>query len=85
MFNILSWSSKSATGAKNSPRIALLGCGAIAEEYYLPALGRHVSILENLILVDRAVTRGALRLGVKRFVHPCGVEVYRYQSGEIDD
>ncbi len=38
--------------SKNLPRIALIGCGAIAEEYYLPALTKHSSVLKNLILID---------------------------------
>lgn len=38
---------------KGSPRIAIIGCGAIAEMFYLPALAKHPAILENLILVDR--------------------------------
>lgn len=35
-----------------STRIALVGCGAIAEKYYLPALARHPAVLKNTILVD---------------------------------
>lgn len=41
----------------DSPRLALIGCGAIAEHYYLPALANHPSVMENLILVDRNETR----------------------------
>jgi len=37
---------------KKRPKISLIGCGAIAERYYLPSLSRHPSVLENLILVD---------------------------------
>lgn len=36
----------------SGPRIALIGCGAIAELLYLPALAKHPSVLEKLILVD---------------------------------
>ncbi len=39
------------------PKIALIGCGAIAEQYYLPALAASPSILANLILVDRDAGR----------------------------
>lgn len=35
------------------PKIAIIGCGAIAENYYLPALASFPSVLANLILVDR--------------------------------
>ena len=41
------------TSSKGYPRLALIGCGAIAENYYLPALSTHPSILSKLILVDR--------------------------------
>jgi predicted dehydrogenase len=46
--------------AAGTPRIALIGCGAIAEQYYLPALARHPDVLDNLILVDRDVARAQL-------------------------
>ncbi|HSJ56167.1 MAG TPA: Gfo/Idh/MocA family oxidoreductase [Anaerolineae bacterium] len=36
-----------------TPRLALVGCGAIAEQYYLPALARHPAVLSRLVLVDR--------------------------------
>lgn len=48
MFNILpDFSTRSA------PRIAIIGCGAIAEWFYLPALRRHPPVMKKLILVDR--------------------------------
>lgn len=43
--------------AKSSPTIAVIGCGAIAEKYYLPALAKHKSVLNNLILVDPDLAR----------------------------
>jgi len=36
----------------NSPRIALIGCGAIAEAMYLPALAKVPGALDNTVLVD---------------------------------
>lgn len=39
--------------AVDAPRIAIIGCGAIAELFYLPAIAKHPAILERLILVDR--------------------------------
>ncbi len=39
------------------PRLALIGCGAIAELYHLPALARHPAVLEQLVLVDRNASR----------------------------
>lgn len=35
-----------------APRLALIGCGAIAERYHLPALARHPTVLAQLVLVD---------------------------------
>ncbi|MFX0195380.1 MAG: NAD-dependent epimerase/dehydratase family protein [Candidatus Hodarchaeota archaeon] len=35
-----------------APRIAIVGCGAIAELYYLPAISKSPSVLKNLVLVD---------------------------------
>jgi predicted dehydrogenase len=35
------------------PRIGLIGCGAIAETYYLPALAKNPAILDKLIVVDK--------------------------------
>lgn len=52
MLESLDKPSKSSTTGKKLPKIALIGCGAIAERYYLPSLARHPSVLENLILVD---------------------------------
>lgn len=57
--------------AERSPRIALIGCGAIAIEYYLPALLRHPSVLERLILVDRNEAQAqklAAKLNVRSWV-----------------
>ncbi|UCD37826.1 MAG: Gfo/Idh/MocA family oxidoreductase [Fidelibacterota bacterium] len=41
----------------NTPRLALIGCGAIAESFYLPALARHQNVMDQLILVDRDLAR----------------------------
>lgn len=35
-----------------TPTIALIGCGAIAEAFHLPAIARHPAILARLVLVD---------------------------------
>ncbi len=34
------------------PHLAIVGCGAIAEDYYLPAMKRYPSLLADTILVD---------------------------------
>lgn len=38
--------------SRNGARIALIGCGAIAECYHLPALIKHPAVIDKLILVD---------------------------------
>jgi UDP-N-acetylglucosamine 3-dehydrogenase len=35
-----------------APRLALVGCGAIAELFYLPALYKYSSVIANLIIID---------------------------------
>ncbi len=64
------------------PRIALIGCGAIAKEYYLPALSRHRSVMEKLILVDRDGAR-AEALAAQFKVNKCRTD-YREILGEVD-
>ena len=49
--------STSTRGPQRVPRIALIGCGAIAERYYLPALARQPHALEALALVDQNIDR----------------------------
>ena len=38
-------------------RVAVVGCGAIAEKYHLPALVRRTELLKQVVLVDRDVAR----------------------------
>jgi predicted dehydrogenase/nucleoside-diphosphate-sugar epimerase len=40
-----------------TPRIAVVGCGAIAEAFHVPALARHESIRSELVLVDPDLPR----------------------------
>lgn len=40
-----------------SPTIAVIGCGAIAERYHLPALAKNRRVLERAILVDPDAAR----------------------------
>jgi predicted dehydrogenase len=39
------------------PRIGLIGCGAIAEGYYMPALAKDPAVLNKLVLVDKNTMR----------------------------
>jgi predicted dehydrogenase len=71
MPNNLNQLSNSTTDVKNAPRLALVGCGAIAEAYYLPALAINAHILKKLILVDSNRERAhqlATKFGVKECV-----------------
>ena len=73
---------KSAASGKSGPRLALVGCGAIAERYYLPALARYPSVMRSLVLVDRNEERArelAGRFGVKNCIGD-----YREILNEVD-
>lgn len=53
-----------------TPTIAVIGCGAIAERYHLPALAADPDVLAQLILVDRDADRAralADRFGAGRW------------------
>jgi len=41
----------------SAPVIALVGCGAIADQFYLPAFSKKPDLLANLLVVDRNVER----------------------------
>lgn len=53
MSNIISQGFAPANSEKSAPRLTVVGCGAIAKEYYLLALSRYPSVMEKLILGDR--------------------------------
>ena len=66
----------------NSPRIGIVGCGAAAKRYYLPALKRYPNLLANLCLVDRNLETAqnlATELGGGRVF-----ENYQDILGEVD-
>ncbi|MEW5961101.1 MAG: Gfo/Idh/MocA family oxidoreductase, partial [Chloroflexota bacterium] len=67
---------------KSSPRIAVIGCGAITEWFYLPALARHPSVLQKLILVDRDEAR-AQKLARQFNVQRCLAD-YHEVLDEVD-
>jgi predicted dehydrogenase len=45
------------SSAESAPTIAVVGCGAIAESYHLPALVRRPDLKERLVLVDPSRAR----------------------------
>jgi len=77
MSNTLDSATKSVSSGKKQPKIAIIGCGAIAERYYLPALARHPAILKNLILVDRDKAR------IQKLATQFNVRNYVVDFGEV--
>jgi len=70
-------SSKGTRPSSTPPVIAIIGCGAIAESFHLPALARHPAVRQRLILVDRNIER------VKVLATRYGVEVFCRDYQEI--
>lgn len=73
---------ESVLPVESAPRIAMIGCGAIADEYYLPALSRYPSVLEKLVLIDRNEVQ-AQKLATKFKVRTWLTD-YRQVLGEVD-
>jgi predicted dehydrogenase len=42
---------------KAAPKLAVIGCGAITESFYLPALADHLAIMQQVVLVDVSKNR----------------------------
>ncbi len=75
-------SNTDASRARQTPTIAVIGCGAIAERYHLPALAADPDVLERLVLVDRAEDRAqslAERFGATRWAGD-----YREHLSQLD-
>ena len=72
----------SDNSVKKRPKIGLIGCGAIAERFYLPALAKHPSVMQNLIPVDRERTR--IEKLATQFDLKNGTVDYREILSEID-
>jgi predicted dehydrogenase len=45
------------------PTVAVIGCGAAAQSYHIPALTRHPEVLRNLVLVEPDLGRAAALAG----------------------
>jgi predicted dinucleotide-utilizing enzyme len=65
-----------------SLKIAIVGCGAICEFYYLPALKRHKNVMEQLKLVD--IDEQRLRALEVAFGTRKGIKEYHDLLGEVD-
>ena len=65
-----------------APKIAVVGCGAIAEVYHLPALAKYRSVLDNLILVDMDADR-LRQLAAKFNIRHC-VKNYQEVLNQVD-
>ena len=74
---------KPAASSKRSPRIAIIGCGAIAEMSFLPALAKYPSILKKLILVDHNEVR-AQQLATKFKAKKCLVDYHDVLNEGVD-
>ena len=66
----------------NDPSIGIIGCGAIAEEFYLPHLVGDAGIQRNLHLIDPSSDR--TRDLAKRFAIPSVATDYREVFGDLD-
>lgn len=75
--------SKSVTSTESSPKIAIIGCGAIAGSLYLPALAEYPSVLKNLILVDHNEVR-AQKLATEFNAKNCLVDYHNVSSEGVD-
>lgn len=74
---------ETTTSAQESPRIAIIGCGAVTESLYLPAVARYPSVLKNLTLVDRNETR-ARQLAAAFKAQDCRVDYRAILNAGID-
>ena len=64
------------------PRIGIVGCGAITEKYYLPAIARISGAKDNLILSD--VNKDRLQAMVIKFNVPHCIQDYREMYDKVD-
>ncbi|MEM7317004.1 MAG: 7-cyano-7-deazaguanine synthase, partial [Planctomycetota bacterium] len=67
---------------KSTVRIAMIGCGAIAECYHLPALKQHAATRDSIVLVDPNQSRTAQLAGQFNIAH-CSAD-YRALTDDID-
>ena len=64
-----------------TPTLALVGCGAIADAFHLPALQRRPDLAKSLILVDRDLARA--RAVQERLGAAAAVDDYRTIIGDV--
>jgi UDP-N-acetylglucosamine 3-dehydrogenase len=65
-----------------TPSIALVGCGAIAEHFYLPALTRRSSLAHRLVLIDANIERA--KAMARKFSLTSWIDDYRKVLEEVD-
>ena len=71
-----------ASRAPSLPQIALVGCGAVSEKYFLPTFSRYPNCAEALVLVDTNLRQAAAlgeKFGIRRIV-----ERYDGLPGSVD-
>ena len=66
----------------NTPRIAIIGCGAFTEFFYLPAFTKHPDALQELVLVDKNEER--LQMLAAKFNVTTFRTEYRDILGEVE-
>ena len=70
---------------RTSPlRVAMIGCGAIAEAYHLPALERHARRLEHIVLVDPDLRRAEALASTLSGVHTRIAARHEHVWNDID-
>lgn len=71
-----------ASSEPKAPRVVLVGCGAIAEQYYLPALAKHPAVAAQLVLADPGPGRAEAM--ARKFGFGTYVADYHQVLGNID-
>lgn len=73
---------KSQNNSTRAASLALIGCGAIAERFYLPALAKLSSRISHVVLVDASKARASAM--AKQFNIPLWTNRYQDVIGEVD-
>lgn len=71
-----------AVTSTSPPRVTIIGCGAIAESYHLPALARHPGLMDRAVLIDPELPRA--RLLAAKFSAARAAESHEALLNDID-